>query len=163
MHGFITFIANYALVISIVGLLAAFLSLDNKSKRKRFLVQFITGAVIVIVIARLGSWLYYNPRPFVVGHFVPYFSHPNNNGFPSDHTLFTSYLAFLVFYYNRKLGVVLLITAIAVGLARVVSGVHHFVDIIGAFFITGIAAIISGSVVSIMYRTKSDEKAEKSG
>lgn len=138
MHGFITFIANYALVIPIFGLLIAWLLTDAKTKKKQFLMEALLGAVTIVLLAKIGSWLFYNPRPFIVGHFVPYFPHPNNNGFPSDHTLFTSYLAFLVLNYNRKLGAALLIVAILIGLARVIAGVHHLVDIVGAFAISGI-------------------------
>lgn len=89
-HSLISFIANYALFISIIVALFVFLSLDNRAKRLQFVIWGLAGAVVLILLARLGSWLYYNPRPFVVGHFTPYFPHPNNNGFPSDHTLFTS-------------------------------------------------------------------------
>lgn len=142
MHGVITFIANYALVVPIIGVVLLWMSFDNKSQKTQFLMKALFGAVVIILLARVGSWLYYNPRPFVVGNFAPYFSHPNNNGFPSDHTLFTSYLAFLVLSYNRKLGVFLLIVAGAIGLARVIAGVHHLVDIVGAFAITGVTVVV---------------------
>lgn len=143
MHGFVTFVANYGLAITLVGVLVAWLSLDGMSDKKQFLLQALIGGIVAILLARVASWLYYNPRPFVVGHFTPYFPHPINNGFPSDHTLFTSYLAFLVLSYNRKLGVALLAVAVAVGLARVTAGVHHIIDILGAFAISGIAKVIS--------------------
>lgn len=142
MHGLVSFVANYGLIIPIVGLLAALLTLDSNSVKKRFLLELLGGALIVFLLARLGSWLYYNPRPFVVGHFTPYFPHPNNNGFPSDHTLFVSYIAFFVLSYKRKLGVALVLVALAIGLARVVAGVHHLVDILGAITISGLAVAV---------------------
>lgn len=138
MHGIITFVANYALVVPIIGVVLVWLSLGSKPQKTQFLIKALVEAVVIILLARIGSWLYYNPRPFVVSNFNPYFPHPNNNGFPSDHTLFTSYLAFLALSYNRKVGVFLLIIAGAIGLARVIAGVHHLVDIIGAFAISGI-------------------------
>lgn len=146
MQGFVTFVANYGLAITLVGVLVAWLSLDGNSDKKRFLLQALVGGIVAILLAKVASWLYYNPRPFVVGHFTPYFPHPINNGFPSDHTLFTSYLAFLVLSYNRKLGVALLAVAVAVGLARVTAGVHHLIDILGAFAISGIAIIVSNLI-----------------
>ena len=138
MHGVITFIANYALIVPIIGVVLVWLSLESKSQKTQFLIKALVGAVVIILLARVGSWLYYNPRPFVVGNFTPYFPHPNNNGFPSDHTLFTSYLALLVLSYNRKLGLLLLIVAATIVLARVIAGVHHLVDIVGAFALSGI-------------------------
>lgn len=154
MHGIITFIANYALAVPIIGVVVLWLSLDSKQKKKQFLIQAIVVAVVIVLLARLGSWLYYNPRPFVVGNFAPYFPHPNNNGFPSDHTLFTSYLAFLVLSYNRKLGVLLLIVAAAIGVARVIAGVHHLIDIVGAF-------AISGMTVGVMQYYENTQRSTK--
>lgn len=142
MHGVISIIANYVLIIPIIVVVLVWLSLDSKSQKTQFFIKALVGAVAIILLARVGSWLYYNPRPFVVGHFAPYFPHPNNNGFPSDHTLFTSYLAFLALSYNRKLGFLLLIVAATIGLARVIAGVHHLIDIVGAFGISGITVSI---------------------
>ena len=150
MHGIISFVANYGLVLSVLGVLVTWLLLDSTSDRKRFILQALIGGVLVILIARLGSWLFYDPRPFVAGHFAPYFSHSNNNGFPSDHTLFTSYIAFLVLYYNRKLGVTLLLVAAVIGLARVFAGVHHLIDIVGAFVITGTSSAIAYSIIKAL-------------
>lgn len=66
-----------------------FLKLEG-STRKKFIIIALSVGVLAVLIAKIGSWLYYNPRPFVVGDFPSYFYHPNNNGFPSDHTLFAS-------------------------------------------------------------------------
>jgi len=54
------------------------LPMDDK---KRFAVQAIAGAVITIIVAKIASKLFYDPRPFVVGHFTPYFGHSTDNGF----------------------------------------------------------------------------------
>ena len=61
MHSFITFIANYGLVLSLFGVLVVWLLLDNTSDKKRFIMQALAGGIVVILLARLGSWLFYNP------------------------------------------------------------------------------------------------------
>ena len=134
MDGVVIFLANYVVYISVLITIYAWFKLDAKD-RKQFIIQALFAAIVTILLAKLASWAYYNPRPFIAGHFDPLFPHPNNNGFPSDHTLFTSYMAFLVFCYNRKLGAFLLVLAIAIGTARVAAGVHHTIDIVAAIAI----------------------------
>ncbi|MDE2071501.1 MAG: phosphatase PAP2 family protein [Patescibacteria group bacterium] len=92
----------------------------------------------------LGGHLWYNARPFMSDGIQPLFTHAANNGFPSDHTLLGVAVASIVFAWNRTLGVVLLILALWVGAARVLSGIHHIVDILGA----AVIAILSTAVVS---------------
>ncbi|HSW74782.1 MAG TPA: phosphatase PAP2 family protein [Candidatus Saccharimonadales bacterium] len=132
MHELVILIAKYLIGASVLVVALFFFTL-SQPKKKRFVVQAVLGAIIAVVLAKVGSKLYNNPRPFVVGHFTPYFNHGNDNGFPSDHTLLSSFLGFLVLCYNRKVGAVLLVFAVLIGLARMKAGVHHGVDILGAF------------------------------
>lgn len=131
MHTLVILIAKYLIVVPVVVAGVVFL-LQPRAEKKRFVFEAFLGAALAVLLAKIGSHLFYNPRPFVVGHFTPYFAHGSDNGFPSDHTLFSSYLAFLVWRYNRTAGMVLLAVAVAIGLSRVVAGVHHLIDIIGA-------------------------------
>ena len=87
------------------------------------------------IIAKVVGHLYFDPRPFVVGHFTPLLSHAADNGFPSDHTLFGAAIAAVIFRFSRKTGTFLLFLAIFVGVARVFAGVHHTVDIAGSIVI----------------------------
>ncbi len=131
MHEIVIIVAKYFIVLSVLGALVAFLKLENQDK-KRFIIAAVVGAIAAIVLAKIGSMLFHNPRPFIVGHFTPYFAHGNDNGFPSDHTLFTGLVAAVVWWYDRKLGGILFAIALAVGLSRVIAGVHHIIDIVGA-------------------------------
>lgn len=157
MHELVILIAKYLIGLSVLIVAAFFFTLSNP-KKKRFMVQAVIGAVIAVVLAKIGSKLYNNPRPFVVGHFTPYFSHGNDNGFPSDHTLLSSFLGFLVLFYNRKVGVVLLLFAALIGLARMKAGVHHGVDILGAFVFAGAGTWLGVLITSRVLQIKSLDK-----
>lgn len=146
MHEFVTIVAKYLLIISVLGALYVFWQLDGRDK-KRFLVEALVGAVIAYGLAKLGSQFYNNPRPFVEGNFTPYFSHGADNGFPSDHTLLASYLGFLVLKYHKNLGYFLLVGAALIGAARVIAGVHHTIDIIGAFIFAALGAWLAWVIV----------------
>jgi undecaprenyl-diphosphatase len=93
-------------------------------------------------LARLAGHLYFDPRPFVSGHFMPLISHARDNGFPSDHALLCFSLASLVFVFDRKWGLLLGAIAVLVSAARVYAGVHSPIDIVGSFLISVVAVSI---------------------
>jgi len=131
MHEIVILIAKYFIVLACLGALIVWLGLKTTDK-KRFIIATIIGAIITLLLAKLSSKVFYDTRPFVAGHFTPYFSHGSDNGFPSDHTLFASFLAFLTWHYSKKTGQILLVIALLIGLSRVIAGVHHLIDIIGS-------------------------------
>jgi undecaprenyl-diphosphatase len=146
MHMLITLIAQYFIIVSLGLTVWFFLRLPSNAKR-RFLVQAVIGGVCALILAKIGSILFYDPRPFVVGHFIPYFSHNADNGFPSDHTLLSSFVGFLVLKYNKTWGLVLLSMAAIIGLSRMIAGVHHSIDIAGSFLFAGIS-VLAVSIIS---------------
>jgi undecaprenyl-diphosphatase len=131
MHEAVIFVAKYFILIPVIVAAVVWLRLPAKEKL-RFAVLAVLGAAIAYGLAKLGSALFYNPRPFVAGHFTPYFAHGADNGFPSDHTLLAGALAALVFSRNRRWGWLLFAVALLIGLSRVIAGVHHLIDILGA-------------------------------
>lgn len=154
MHEIVIFVAKYFVLISVIVTAYVWWKLPALSQKKRFIAEAILGAVLSLLIAKIGSKLYTDPRPFVVGHFTPYFSHANDNGFPSDHTLFTSFMAFLLLHYNRRAGVGLIVIAALVGLSRVIAGVHHVVDIVGAFICSFAGIAIAAFAVNRLAQSR---------
>ncbi len=118
-----------------------FLRLSREKKMEIAIFAIITLPAIYLT-AKIASLLYFNPRPFVVGNFTPLIEHANNNGFPSDHTLLSGAIAMVVYFFSKKIGVFLLILAFLVGFARVLAGVHHFVDIMGSIVIAGVVSFV---------------------
>jgi membrane-associated phospholipid phosphatase len=70
------------------------------------------------------------------------------NGFPSDHTLFASFLAFGAYRYSKKAGYALMAVAILIGWARVAAHVHHAVDVLGSLVITTIAYLMVSNLLN---------------
>lgn len=97
---------------------------------------------LTYVLGRLAGYLFYNPRPFVVGHFTPLVAHAANNGFPSDHTLLLGALAAVGTVWNRPLGAFLWALALIVGAARVYAGIHHPIDILGSILLAIFATTV---------------------
>lgn len=152
MHEIVVITAKYLFVISLIVSFVVWLKLSKRDK-KEFIILALVSGLLALALAKLGSWIFYDPRPFVVGHFTPYFSHGNDNGFPSDHTLLTSFLAFVVMKYNRTAGYWLLLVAVLVGLSRVVAGVHHLVDIAGSIIFSALAVYVVDRAISYYKKT----------
>lgn len=138
----IIFGAQY--LIFFIALIAIIYFVSQPRARQKELIIFsVITLPIIYVVARIAGWVQYNPRPFVVGNFIPLVAHKNTNGFPSDHTLLSAAIAVIIYYFNKKLGLLLLVLAILVGLARVAAGVHHLIDIVASLII----AVIVGFLV----------------
>lgn len=134
--------AKYLYLFVIVIAFVWFL-IQAKPKKKEILIITCICLPLILVISKISSYLYYNPRPFVVGHFKPLIYHNAGNGFPSHHELLVSAIAAMIFIFSRRTGFVLWILALFVGFSRVYVGVHHMIDIAGSILIS------SGSVVLV--------------
>ena len=139
MDTFIIFSAQYLFILPILILGAYFLARKWPSQ-KRMVFFAVPAGVLTYVLGLIGNYLYFDPRPFVVGHFTPLIAHMADNGFPSDHTLLVSSLAAVGMYWDKRLGIILWGIAVLVAFSRVYVGVHHPVDVIGSMIFAIIAA-----------------------
>ncbi|MCX5699287.1 MAG: phosphatase PAP2 family protein [Candidatus Omnitrophica bacterium] len=140
--------AKYLYLLVIVIAFAWFL-IQPKPRKKEILIIAGICLPLVFVISKIVGYLYYNPRPFVVGHFKPLIYHSADNGFPSHHELLVSAIAAMIFIFSRRIGLVLWILALLVGFSRVYAGVHHLIDIAGSILIS------IGSVTLVYFFRKS--------
>lgn len=142
MDTLIIFCAKYLVLLVVLGLAAAWLPL-NKETKKRFVIATVLAGGIALILSRLAGQLYYDPRPFVTKHVVSLIAHKADNGFPSDHALFTMTLTAVTYFFNKKLAGLMLLATIAIGAARVLANVHSPIDIAGGWAL-GIAGAIAG-------------------
>ena len=147
MDTLIAYAARYGFIVSFVIAALVWLRLPRRQKIE-LLVTGVIGGVLCLVIIRIGGALYYHPRPFVTRHIAPYFPHADDNGFPSDHTVLTMFVAFCVLYYSRRWGIVLVAVSLAAGVARVLAHVHSPIDIAGAIAMAAAAAVAAHALTS---------------
>lgn len=119
-----------------------FLKLPRTQQKKMLLFAVVTLPLMFLAL-RAAGFLYYDARPFVVGNFTPLIPHAPDNGFPSDHTMLCAAIATIVFPFNKKISAALWLLTVFVGISRVYTGVHHFVDVLGSMLI----AILVGALV----------------
>lgn len=142
MDNFIIFSAKYLYLFEIaIG--AIYFFLQPRSKQKSIVLLSAIFLPLAYIVAQVVAALYFDPRPFVVGHFTPLIPHAPDNGFPSDHALLTSAIASILFVYNRRVGVLAWIITAIVGIARVYAGIHHLTDIVGSVVIASVSMWIT--------------------
>lgn len=140
LDAFAIFVAQY-LYIFVLILGAIYFFTRPKRVMKSMLICGVIVAPLAFIISRIAQLFYYDPRPFVVGHFTPLIAHAADNGFPSDHMLLASAVAMIVSFYSKKWGIVFWALALLIGWARVFVGVHHWTDIIGSVVINLVAGL----------------------
>ena len=146
MNAIIIFCANYLVIFVVITIVVAWI-LAKKDVKLRFLAQIILAGAIAYGLAKIAAALHYDPRPFVAEHIQPLITHAPDNGFPSDHALFTATLTATAFFFNRKIAWAMLAMTDLVGIARILALVHSPLDIAAGWVLGTIGAIVAYFVV----------------
>ncbi|MHB8148496.1 MAG: phosphatase PAP2 family protein [Vulcanimicrobiaceae bacterium] len=99
------------------------------------------GGAFTIALVKLSGALYYHERPFVVYHIQPLIAHIPDNAFPSDHLAACGLAVTFLWSRDRRLAIVALLCAAAIGYARVAAALHWPVDVAVGFTL-GIAGML---------------------
>ena len=101
--------------------------------------NYLIPAVLLPIGALMTNTLtrrYFNaPRPFEVYAFTPLKPHDNGNSFPSRHSTSAMIIALTITKVYPIWGTSLILTAILIGLTRILCGVHFPKDVLGGFAI----------------------------
>jgi undecaprenyl-diphosphatase len=162
MDSLITFGAKYLFIAVVLIWFAAWWQAGREHKK---MIAWATFAAVVIaaVLDKITSKLYYDPRPFVTHHVQPLVSHAADNGFPSEHTLFSATLAAVIIFFRPKVGIAAFIIALVVGACRVAAHVHSPIDIAGGAVI-GLAAGYLGYLAAAKFlKTSTDQTRHAAG
>ena len=134
-------LAQYGFILSFALAFVVWLRLPRRPRLELLLAGILGGLVCLALIKVAGS-LYYDPRPFVTQHIAPLFRHAADNGFPSDHTAVTMFVAFCVLVVSRPWGLALVALSLLAGVARVLAHVHSPIDLVAAVAIALAAAAV---------------------
>lgn len=114
-------------------------------KWKEICLVFFSG-IMAWVLAYILKILIHTPRPFDILPNVNSLFPETGYAFPSGHATFFMALAFAIFFYHKKVGYVFIFLALLIGIARIVSGVHFPIDILGGFILGSTIAFILKNV-----------------
>ncbi|HUY15951.1 MAG TPA: phosphatase PAP2 family protein [Acidimicrobiales bacterium] len=141
MHTLIKIVGEYVVLLSVV--IVGLYWLRAKTSVKISLTwQLVAGGVLALVLSVVASHLYYDTRPFVTHHLTPIIPHAADNGFPSDHALLSSFLAFTMILYSKRTAILLFVIALLVSWARVAAHIHSPIDIVGSFVIAAVSVVV---------------------
>ncbi len=143
------FAASYLWYV-IIGIAVVHFLTQSWPEKKRMLIFAALVLPLVYIASMLGGALYYDPRPFVAEHFTPLIPHKANNGFPSDHVLWSAAMSAIIFPGNRYLSLILWVLTILVGASRVYVGVHHPIDIVGSILMVILIAALTHFIIKKM-------------
>jgi undecaprenyl-diphosphatase len=132
-------------------LVMIFLLIVLKNKNWRLLiVGGISAFFSRIVITEIIRFFYNTPRPFLnsgpIIHQLIF--HETSGSFPSGHTAFFFALAMAIYFFYKKWGIAFFVSALLMGIARIIAGVHWPIDILGG----AIIGFFSAWIVNKIYK-----------
>ncbi len=96
--------------------------------------HILYAGVSAWILAEILKYFIHTPRPFeILSGIKPLFVHGGMDSFPSGHATVMGALAFSVLFAHKKVGYFFVVLALLVGMARVASGVHFPIDILGGY------------------------------
>lgn len=116
----------------------------KKIKFAQIFFLLLGSILLVYILVFLIQGFYFRLRPFIFFKIQPLIPlSPIETSFPSLHTSLAFVFAFVVYFINRKWGIVAILLALLVGLARIYVGVHWSTDILAGFLTALISFILT--------------------
>ncbi|CAG7586199.1 phosphatase PAP2 family protein [Peptoniphilus senegalensis] len=149
---FITSLGNGGLIWIVAAL---FLIFQNKNMLKR---EGFTIAVALIIFSVLGLLILKpiiaRPRPFIAQGLDILIKEPMGFSFPSGHTGSSFAAASVIYFYNKKRGLLALILATLIAFSRMYLFVHYPSDIVGGLILGIISSRIAIKIANEISRKK---------
>jgi undecaprenyl-diphosphatase len=139
MDTVIIFCAKY-LLFAIAIALCAYWLLSPRANRTELALAAVAALALTYAMARLAGLFFHHQQPFAQFDYAPLIPHAVDNSFPSDHSAIAGAMAGIASLYNRGLGILLWVLAVAVAAGRVLSGLHYPVDAVTGLVLGGLSA-----------------------
>ena len=134
----IMFLGEYLAYILVAGILVFWW--QNRKAHPKFFWQAILAAIVSRGIITEAIRLFWErPRPFIENNITPLIEHAASFSFPSGHAAVFFALGTVIWFYNKKAGVLFLLGAGILSSARVFAFLHWPSDILAGAAI-GIAS-----------------------
>ncbi|MCH4201113.1 MAG: phosphatase PAP2 family protein [Clostridium tyrobutyricum] len=109
--------------------------IKNNRKLKYMTISIFILLLINFLISYIIGLVYYVPRPFVANKVNLLYPHNVSSSFPSSHALGVMTIALGISNKVKKIGYLLILVSILVGISRVYVGHHYPSDVIAGFII----------------------------
>jgi undecaprenyl-diphosphatase len=130
-------------LIYLCALIIFILGITGKPQEQKAAGLAILSYLIALGLMEIIHLLYFEPRPFITFHLKPLIDQVPNFSFPSGHATNMAIMAFSFAFYRSKWAWLFLVAMLWVGFARIYTGVHYPLDILGGI-LTGFTAVAIG-------------------
>jgi len=114
-----------------------------EGKKKWLIFGHLSLATIFsFLLNQQAALIHFRERPFLQTGTHRLVNPLSEKSFPSDHAAVAFAIAVAIFFYNKSLGVFLLLLGILIGLGRIYTGVHYPLDILGGAVVGIFTAVI---------------------
>ncbi len=126
----------------LVFLLLLFLVKNFKKYWPMIIQAFLAAILARLVIVSVIRWLFDRPRPFVENHVNLLVDRVNQSAFPSGHAAFFFAIATIIYFYNKKAGLLFFGASFFISSARVFVGIHWPSDILAGALVGILSAYL---------------------
>ena len=143
LDNFGIFFAEYSGYVLLILLFTFLFHRKKKKEYKIMIAEALFSAILArFVITNIIRFIYFRPRPFVNYQVNLLLNHKMEGSFPSGHAAFFFALSFVVYFFEKKAGILFLTISLLMGLARIFVGIHYPSDILGGIFVGMISALL---------------------
>ncbi len=139
--------SDYGLIILTVLLIYLFKHKD-KLKRVSDLIIVLISGVTAVMVADILKLFFHTLRPFEIFPWVHALIIKDDFSFPSGHSAFFMAIATSLWFYHKRLSVFFGISAVVIGLSRVIAGIHFPIDILGGLTLGFLVGIIIPFIIN---------------
>jgi len=108
-------------------------------------ISALSAAVFArFVIVEIIRYFLLRPRPFIENHINLLLDKLNEFSFPSGHAAFFFALSTVIYYQNKRIGLVFFVASLLISFSRIFVGVHWPTDIL----VGAIVGIFSGWLIN---------------
>ncbi len=119
-----------------------------EGKRKWLIFGSVSlSLVLSVLINQLLAMVKFRSRPFLNFNINKLIEPLSEKSFPSDHATVAFAISTAVFFYNKKLGSVLIFLSVLISIGRIFAGVHYPIDIIGGMIVGGGVALTINQIL----------------
>jgi len=137
------FCADY--LIFVMVFLIIVWTIFNKNDRRAdeiVILEIILSGFLGYLVKILINLFYFRSRPFSVHDVNLLIGKLADGSFPSAHAFLSFAMAFMIYFYSKKLGIVFLVLAAFVSISRIYVGVHYPLDILGGILLGAFSALL---------------------
>ncbi|MBN2168029.1 MAG: phosphatase PAP2 family protein [Actinobacteria bacterium] len=138
-------------VLAILVLLTIPLAMNRREREDSFagLISVFFAVIISMALLLILNNMFFRPRPFTSYEVNLLFYHNTDSAFPSNPATLFFTMAASVFFYNKRVGAIMLLLGLYASFSRVVAGVHYPLDIAGGLFLGVASACIARAAVPL--------------